>query len=281
MKKNKKVAIIGVGLLGGSLALALQKKKNSQVVGWNHRLSSRKKASRLLLVAPTIENAVAGADTIILCSHSSTVIPTLKKISGLIQKQTLIMDVSSVKGIVVKNAVKIRGIENHFVPCHPMAGKEKSGALNADAHLYDERYIFITPLPKSPKELILKAVQFWKNLGAIPVVMNAKTHDRNVALTSHLPHVLASAFVQLYGVKKNKSISIRQAVGSGFKDFTRIAASNPEMWSDILEMNSDSIRFYMSQYRRHLSELQSKMKKGNRRYWLSFFKKGKNLREKI
>jgi len=281
MAKRKKIAVIGVGLLGGSLALALKKKKGLEVVGWNHRASSRKKASRILKVMPTFEKAVENADVIVLCSHSSTILPMLKQLKGLMNPHALIMDVSSIKGQIVEAAQAIKGLEQHFVPCHPMAGKEKSGAEFADALLYQNRYIFITPLRKNPAALVRQAVQFWKDLGAKPVLMNANTHDKNVALTSHLPHLLASAFVQLYGIQEKRSKQIKMAVGSGFKDFTRIAASNPSMWSDILEMNSTEVLSYLSQYRRQLSLLEKNLKKGKRSFWHSFFEKGRTLREKL
>jgi len=281
MGRKLKVTIVGVGLLGGSLALALKKKGAFRLMGWNHRASSRKKASRLLSVAPTLEKAAAGADIIVICSHSGTILPFLKQLKSGLKAGALVMDVSSIKGVLVQEAGKIKGIAEHFVPCHPMAGKEKSGAAYADASLYKGRYIFITPLSKNPKKLVVRAVRFWKGLGAIPVVMNAKTHDKNVALTSHVPHLLASAFVQLYGKRAGQSPSIRRAVGSGFKDFTRIAGSNPAMWSDILEMNSADVKNFLSQYRRQLASLEKKLKKGNKRFWLSFFEKGRATREKL
>jgi prephenate dehydrogenase len=281
MKTTGRIAIIGVGLLGGSLALALKKKKGLRLVGWNHRASSRKKASRLLTVAPTFEKAVEGTEVVLLCSHSGSIAPVLKQLVPLIDSRTLIMDVSSVKGEVVREAGRISGMAAHFVPCHPMAGKEKSGALNADASLYRGKIVFITPLPKSPKKLIQRAAQFWKQVGALPIVLDSRTHDQSVALTSHLPHLLASALMHHYGAQVNRKASIRQAVGSGFRDFTRIAAGNPAMWTDIVEMNASEIRSFLSQYRRHLMSLEKNLKKGKRRFWLSFFERARALRENL
>lgn len=280
MASRQKIAIIGVGLLGGSLALAL-KKKGTELVGWNHRPSSRKKASRLLPVVPTLEKAIRNADVILLCSHSSTVLPLLKQIGGLVKSQALIMDVSSIKGKIVQEAQAVRGLENHFVPCHPMAGKEKSGSAFADAGLYRGHSVFITPLAKSPKSLVQKAARFWKSVGAIPVLLKAQTHDQYVALTSHLPHLLASAYVQLYGIQAKRAKTLPTAAGSGFKDFTRIAAGNPAMWSDILEMNSKEVVFFLSQYRRQLGQLEKQLRKGSKSFWFSFFEKGKIIRENL
>jgi prephenate dehydrogenase len=261
--------------------LALKKKKNIQVLGWNHRASSRKKASRILKVKSTLDEAVRDADVVLLCSHSSTIFPLLKELMLLVQPHALIMDVSSIKAQIVQSAQSVKGLERHFVPCHPMAGKEKSGAQFADANLYEGRYIFITPLPKNSPKLVERAVSFWKSLGALPVLMDAKVHDQNVALTSHLPHLLASAFVQLYGTQEKRSNAISMALGSGFKDFTRIAASNPAMWSDILEMNSTEVLKFLKQYRLQLTRLEKNLKKGKRSFWRSFFEKGRTLREKL
>jgi len=186
------------------------------------------------------------------------------------------MDVSSIKGQIVRAAQAIKGLENHFVPCHPMAGKEKSGSGFADADLYQDHTVFITPLSKNPKVLVQKAVRFWKSVGAIPVLLNAKTHDQYVALTSHLPHLLASAYVQLYGLQAKRSKTISTAAGPGFKDFTRIAAGNPAMWSDILEMNSEEVIIFLNQYRRQLTALEKQIRRGSKKYWFLFFRKRKN-----
>jgi prephenate dehydrogenase len=279
--KKQKISIIGVGLLGGSLALALKKRKAFQLVGWNHRPSSRRKAAKLLPVASTFEQAVEGAEVVVLCSHSSSITPVLKQLTTLVDPQVLIMDVSSVKGRVAEEAGRLPGMAWHFVPCHPMAGKEKSGPANADANLYRGRTVFITPLPQNPASLVRRAKHFWKSVGAIPVVLDAKTHDRAVALTSHLPHLLASALMNTYEPKQRGSHSFRPAVGSGFRDFTRIAAGNPAMWTDIMEMNAVEIKSFLSQFRRTLGQLEKNLTTGKRNFWISFFEKARASREKL
>lgn len=281
MSAKQKIAIIGVGLLGGSLALALKKGDEKDLVGWNHRASSRKKASRLLSVGRSFVETVKNADIVVLCSHSGSIGPVLRQLIPLIHKNTLILDVSSVKGELVKEAQHIPEISNHFVPCHPMAGKEKSGLANADPLLYRAKYVFITPLTKNPRSLLQRAVQFWKKVGAVPVIIDAKTHDKGVALTSHLPHLLAAAMMNLYGRTQRKSLVFQKAVGSGFRDFTRISAGNPAMWKDIVEMNAAEIKSFLSQYRRNLEVLEKNLKKKNGRYWLSFFETARNFREKL
>lgn len=281
MSSKSKIAIIGVGLLGGSLALALKKRGAARLVGWNHRASSRRKAAKLLPVVPTFEKAVEGADVLLLCGHSSSVGPSLWQALLYLKPNALVMDVSSVKGGVVKEAGHIKGMEKFFVPCHPMAGKEKSGATYASADLYKGKFIFITPLKGNPKSLVQRAAKFWKGIGAIPVIIDARLHDRSVALTSHLPHLLAAAYMNLYEKQEARHAGIRCAVGSGFRDFTRIAGSNPAMWTDIVEMNGTEIKNFLKGYIQVLQNLQWNLKKGNRRHWLSFFEKARTAREKL
>jgi prephenate dehydrogenase len=279
MRKKKKIAVIGVGLLGGSLAKALKGKKTIRLAGWNHRPSSRRKAASILSVASSFEDAVQNADIVLLCSHPGSVAESLRRMKPLIGDSTLVMDVSSVKGEVVRQAGRIRGMNRHFVPCHPMAGREKSGPLFADAGLYRGKCVFITPLSKTPKKLLACAMNFWKSIGAKPFVLDAEKHDRLVALTSHLPHLLASCLTEIYGGEVKRNPSLRYAVGTGFKDFTRIAAGNPGMWSDIARMNAPAIRRYFSRYRRRLSFLERNLGKKQGRFWLSFFSRARSIRE--
>lgn len=281
MRHFRKIAIIGVGLLGGSLAKDLKGKKGIRLMGWNHRASSRKKASKLLNVADSFEEAARDAEIVVLCSHSSSIAAALKQLSGIVRANALIMDVSSVKGTVVNQACRISDMSQHFVPCHPMAGKETSGPKNAETGLYRGKTVFITPLPKSPQKLIRRAAGFWKSVGAVPIIMDAKKHDRQVALTSHLPHLLACSLMEIYGNLEKGDSSIRNAVGPGFRDFTRIAAGNPGMWSDIMRMNAPRIASFLGQYRRKLAALEKNLRTKQNHRWFSFFLKSRTARERL
>lgn len=281
MATKTKVTIIGVGLLGGSLALSLKKFKNLELKGWNHRASSRRKASHLLPIAKSLEDAIRDADIVVLCSHSNSIGPFLKQLIPWLGPETLIMDVSSVKQAVVVEALKLQGMENHFLPCHPMAGKEKSGPDFADENLFQQKIVFVTPLPKTKKRLIEEGKDFWKKTGAVPFVLPASLHDRSVALTSHLPHLLSAAMMNLFEEFQNISPVFQKSIGTGFRDFTRIAAGNPVMWSDILELNSKEIRFFLSRYCNYLKNLENHLKKGQKQYWISFFEKARKSRDEL
>jgi prephenate dehydrogenase len=279
MRQKQKIAIIGVGLLGGSLAKALKGRKGILLSGWNHRLSSRRKAARILSVASSFEEAVRNADIVLLCSHSGSIAQSLIQMKPLINDCALVMDVSSVKSEVMKQASRIPGMQRHFVPCHPMAGREKSGALFADAGLYRDKIVFMTPLSGTPAKLLSRARNFWKSIGAKPVVLDAKKHDSHVALTSHLPHLLASCLTEIYGDEQRREPSLRLAVGNGFKDVTRIAAGHPGMWSDIACMNASAIRRFLTRYRLKLAALEKDLGRKNKRRWLAYFGRVRSIRE--
>ena len=254
--KKQKIAILGVGLLGGSLALALKKNKGIQLVGWSRRASSRREASRILRMVPTLTEAVKGAQTVVVCTHSGQVTETLPLIAGGADPDALILDVSSAKVEIARSASLIPWASRHFVPCHPMAGKEKSGVKHADGNLYRNKIVFITPLKGNPPALVRQAAAFWKKTGGLPIFLTPARHDRFVALTSHLPHLLGALLVHLYGAAQKRDPSIQKAVGTGFRDFTRIAAGNPSMWEDIVRMNRGEILFFLRQYQKGLSVLE-------------------------
>ncbi len=279
--RKKKVAIVGVGLLGGSLALDLKSKGFYDLIGWNHRAVSRRKAAKILPVAATYEKAVERADIIVLCSHSGAVLEALPGLLKTPNPASLIMDVSSVKGILVRSAEKIPGANRFFVPCHPMAGKEKSGALAAERGLYRDKVIFITPLRNSPARLVRSACDFWKSVGGRPVLLGAGEHDQMVALTSHLPHLLAALLIHLYDGLSGKYPRIALGVGSGFRDTTRIAAGSPAMWTDILVYNKMEILRVLRQYQRQLHGLELRLIKGRKGDWQRFFETARATREKL
>jgi prephenate dehydrogenase len=181
----------------------------------------------------------------------------------------------------VRSAEKIPGARNHFVPCHPMAGKEKSGVWAAERGLYRNRIIFITPLKKSPPGLVRSACDFWRQVGGKPVLVGVQEHDEIVALTSHLPHLLASVLIHQYDRRALQKPKTRLGVGSGFRDSTRIAAGNPAMWADILLYNRSAILSSLRPFRRELALLEKRLIQGKKNEWTRFFEKARSIREKL
>jgi prephenate dehydrogenase len=281
MQRKKKIAIIGVGLLGGSLALALKKRGGWKVVGWNHRASSRKRAARLLPMAPSLEEAVRGSRVVVLCAHPRATLDLLRQIAPWLEKDAMVLDVSSLKKALVEEACKIRGLKRRFVPCHPMAGKEKSGPEASDADLFAGKQVFLTPMPGTPRMGVRAARAFWKSLGAHAQVWNPAAHDKRVALTSHLPHLLACVLVEQYGRAVKADRKLKDALGTGFRDFTRIAAGHPEMWADILTLNSGEIAAELVRFRRRLQDLEKDVRGKRRATWARFFEKARAVREQL
>jgi prephenate dehydrogenase len=278
---KRKIAIIGVGLLGGSLALALKKRGGWKIVGWNHRPSSRRRAARLIPVARSLEAAVRGSRVVVLCAHSRAALDLLRQITPWLEWDALVLDVSSLKKALVEGARRVPGLRGRFVPCHPMAGKEKSGPESSDAALFKGRQVFLTPLPGTPRRNIRIVSALWKSVGAQVQVWDASSHDRRVALTSHLPHLLACALVEQFGRTAAGDKRLKAAVGSGFRDFTRIAAGHPVMWSDILTLNADEIGGALRRFRMRLQALEKDVRGKKRAKWVRFFEKARSVREKI
>lgn len=277
--KRTKVAVIGVGLLGGSVALALKERGGYDVVGWNHHAASRRRAAKIVRVAGSLDEAVRGADVVVLCSHSGSVCGLIRSMLPSLGPDALVVDVSSLKAALAAEAARIPGLRGRFVPCHPMAGKEKSGPEAAEASLFQGRYVFVTPIPGTPAGKVRQAEAFWRATGARVLRWSPDDHDRRVALTSHLPHLLACVMVELYGRRLKKDRALFPAVGTGFRDFTRIAAGNPDMWADILRLNRREIARALRDYRRRLQTLERDLAKGNRSKWVRFFAASQDLRE--
>lgn len=280
MKKTH-VTILGVGLLGGSLAAALKRRGGYRLSGWSPSAATRRKARRLMRVADFPEKAVAGADVVVIGAPSAAVVPLLRKILPLVKSSTLVLDMASVKGAVARAAARIPGVSSHFVPCHPMAGKERSGVDHADPDLYRDRLVFLTPLPGTPRPLIRRAVSLWQAAGASVRSMDPRRHDERVALTSHLPHLLACVLTERYGQAIRRDRGLGDAVGTGFRDVTRIAASSPDMWTDIVELNAGPIRRNLAAFRRRLSLLERDLRPGRRTSWHRFFSKVRSVREAL
>ncbi len=281
MRREKKIAIIGVGLLGGSLALALRKRGGWKAVGWNHRASSRARAAKLVPVARSLEAAVRGSRVVVLCAHPRSTLDLLRQITPWLQNNALVLDVSSLKKALVEEAVRIPGLRGRFVPCHPMAGKEKSGPEASDADLFVGKQVFLTPLPGTSRTNLRLAAAFWKSTGAKTQVWDAASHDKRVALTSHLPHLLACALVEQFGRAVEGDPKLKDAVGTGFSDFTRIAAGHPEMWADILTLNSVEIHRALALFRGRLQRLEKDVRGRRRAKWVRFFREARAVRERL
>ena len=241
----EQLGLIGCGLMGGSFALALKRAGLvKRVVGYSKSPSTTERARLMGVIdveAPSALLAVSGADIVLLAVPVAATEATFKAIRHLVSPTTLMMDVGSTKRNVVDAARRVlRDNVGTFVPCHPIAGKEVSGVEHADADLYTGKQVILTPIERTFTSQLQKAVDVWTALGCHVIKMSPQSHDAAYAAVSHLPHLIAFALMngitgQQHG---NEYLSL---AGPGFRDFTRIAASDPNMWRDILIANREEL----------------------------------------
>jgi prephenate dehydrogenase len=241
----EQLGLIGCGLMGGSFALALKRAGLvKRVVGYSKSPSTTERARLMGVIdveAPSALLAVSGADIVLLAVPVSATEATFKAIRHLVTPNTLIMDVGSTKRDVVDAARRV--LRDHlgcFVPAHPIAGKEVSGVEHADADLYTGKQVILTPIERTFTVQLQQAVDVWTALGCNVVKMSPQSHDAAYAAVSHLPHLIAFALVSsISGQPQGKDYL--SLAGPGFRDFTRIAASDPKMWRDILIANKEEL----------------------------------------
>ena len=252
-----KITIIGVGLIGGSLALALKERNLAKAVfGYGRdqtRLEEAQKSNVIDAFSTNIKEAIDEANIVVIATPVGTFKDILDQIEPLISSNVIITDVGSTKSDIV-NIVNdvLRDKSSYFIPAHPIAGKERSGFEVSDSKLYDGKKVIITPQETNSPESIDVIDQMWKNVGADVDFMSAESHDNLLGMTSHLPHMLAFSLVN-YLVDQNPNASIY--AGGGFKDFSRIASGDAIMWRDICLQNKNQIMNHLKGYQSTLDDL--------------------------
>jgi len=261
------LGVIGCGLMGGSFALALKRAGLvKRVVGYSKSPSTTERARKLGIIDVAAESAllaVSGSDIVLIAVPVAATETTFKAIRHLMEPGVLFMDVGSTKRDVVDAARRVlRDKLPSFVPAHPIAGKEVSGIQNADAALYAGRQVIITPLAQTLPDLVQKATDVWSAVGAQVLRMTPENHDAAFAAVSHLPHLLAFAYFSSV-VNQPAGKDFLSLAGPGFRDFTRIAASSPETWRDILVANREEVLKQSQRFRQALDALEHVMREGN------------------
>lgn len=256
----EQLGLIGCGMMGGSFALALKKAGLvKRVVGYSKSPSTTERARQMGVIdveAPSALLAVSGADLVLLAVPVSATEATFKAIRHLVHKNTLVMDVGSTKREVVDAARRVlRDQVGVFVPAHPIAGKELAGVEHADADLYTGRQVILTPIERTYTAQLTKAEQVWTGLGCKVLQMSPEEHDAAYAAVSHLPHLLAFALMNAIG-DQERGKTFLELAGPGFRDFTRIAASDPSVWRDILVSNREELLAQSRHFQRALHALE-------------------------
>ena len=263
----EQLGLIGCGLMGSSFALALKRAGLvKRVVGYSKSPSTTERARQMGVIdveAPSALLAVSGADIVLLAIPVSATESMFKAIRHLVGPHTLIMDVGSTKRDVVDAARRVlREHVGAFVPCHPITGKEVSGVEHADENLYAGKQVIITPIERTFTVQLKKAIEVWTALGCHVMQMSPQAHDAAYAAVSHLPHLIA--FAMINGIKSQDNGKDYLALaGPGFRDFTRIAASDPQMWRDILLANRDELLAQSKIFQQSLQSLEQLISSGS------------------
>ena len=260
----EQLGLIGCGLMGGSFALALKRAGLvKRVVGYSKSPSTTDRARQLGVIdveAPSALLAVAGADIVLIAVPVSATESSLKAIKHLVTPKMLVMDVGSTKVDVVQAARRaLRDQVGSFVPAHPITGREVSGVEHADAALYEGRQVILTPTERTLTAQLQKAHDVWTALGCRVTSMSPESHDAAFAAVSHLPHLLAFSLMNSISGQPQAENFLALG-GPGFRDFTRIAASDPKVWRDILLANREELLTQTQLFQQALKQFENAMR---------------------
>lgn len=278
-----KVLVIGLGLIGGSLAKSLREQRACvNVVGFDRDQREMQEGLRLGVIDSMAENLaeeVSSADLVVLAVPVKATESVLEQIKPFLTPSTILTDVGSTKGNVVEAAERVFGrLPVGFVPGHPIAGSEKSGVAAADSQLFNGYKVILTPLPDSADEATARVEEMWRFTGAEVLMMDVARHDEVLAATSHLPHILAFSLVDTLA-REEENLDIFRYAAGGFRDFTRIAGSDPTMWHDVCLANKDPLLRQLDRFTAGLARLRSAIEEGNGDMMLGTFTRAQAARE--
>jgi prephenate dehydrogenase len=279
------LSIIGVGLIGGSLARALRKAKLvNRVTACNRSEDTLKKAIELNVIDDytlDVSEAVKGADVVVIGTPLSTTEKLLPQIAEALSEDTVLTDVGSAKVSVV-NAARIALGDKfpRFVPGHPVAGTEQSGVEASFAELFIDHRVILTPVEETCDKAHKLITDMWQATGADVIDLDVQHHDEVLAATSHLPHMLAYALVDCLAGMQERDEIFKYAAG-GFADFTRIASSNPDMWHDICFSNRDALLQTLEVFSEHINQIKAAIETSDSDQLLKIFKRAKLARDKF
>jgi len=280
-----KLAVVGVGLIGGSLSLALKATGSvGQIVGIGRGRANLDKAMELKVVDSVTQDLAAGvadADVVFLATPVLTLGPVAREAMPHLKPGAILTDGGSVKQAVIDEIEPYLRDDVHFVPGHPIAGTEYSGAEAAFASLYQGRRCILTPTARTAPTALATVRAMWEAAGCDVVAMEVDKHDRVLAAISHLPHMVAYALVNAVGAYDRYEENILEYSAGGFRDFTRIASSDPIMWRDIALTNRAALVEMMAHFERYFGELKDDVARGDTERLFEFFRRSKASRDAI
>jgi len=264
MKNIKKITIIGLGLIGGSLALSLKNTGEDFIIkGYDIEVGAMniaKYSNVVDTIAVDYKEAVNDADLIIIATPISKIIEVVRNIKDYLKKGVIITDVGSAKEKIVKRVSEILPEGVFFIGGHPMSGSENEGILNANPELFKNTFYILTPTDNTMSGPLITLHSLFTKIGAKVISINPKEHDENVALISHLPHILSTNLVDMIDDKQKKMKNLFKLCAGGFMDMTRIAAANTKMWLDISLENKDELIKSIDDYMKYLIKFKNNLK---------------------
>ena len=279
------IALVGLGLIASSIALNIKSKKSRiKITGYSRTKKTREEARKInfCTVCDNYEDCIKEANLVILCVPVGAMGDTMEKIAPYLSKSAIVTDVGSVKESVILEVQKKLPKGVFFVPAHPLAGTENSGPSAGFASLFENRWCILTPSKNVPIEIIKKIKFFWEQLGSNVVEMDAKHHDLVLSVTSHAPHLIAFTMVGVADeFSKVTNSEVINYSAAGFRDFTRLAASDPIMWRDIFLNNKDAALEILGRFTEELFTLQKAIRKKDGEYLLKYFERTRKIRRSI
>ena len=281
-----RVALIGIGLIGSSLARVLRRDKLAGHIAIATRTPQTLASAKRLKLGHSFTTdparAVKGADLVVLCTPMSAYAEIAKAIAPALSAGAIVSDVGSVKSPVARDVGRALPKGVHLVPGHPIAGTEHSGPAAGFAELFRGRWCILTPDAKTDKKAVDKIAELWRSAGSSVAVMDADRHDRVLAITSHLPHLIAYTIVDTAAqLEKAVQGEVIKFSASGFRDFTRIAASDPVMWRDIFLANREAVLDILQRFNEDLTALQRAIRQGDGKMLEETFTRTRAIRKGV
>lgn len=282
----EKLALVGIGLIGSSIARAVREKGLARHIAISTRKAETLEEARVLGLGDSYHldaaEAVAGADLVILCTPVGAYEAVMGQIASALAPGAILSDVGSVKGHVHKVLGPLVPEGVHFIPGHPLAGTEHSGPAAGFAELFEGRWCVLTPEPAISPDAVARLVAFWQGLGSSVETMGAEHHDLVLAITSHVPHLVAYNIVGTVAeLEEHTQSEVIKFSASGFRDFTRIAASDPVMWRDVFLTNREAVLEMLGRFLEDLSVLQRAVRIGDGPALESLFTRTRTIRRSI
>ncbi len=281
---TERVAIVGLGLLGTSLALALKKAGGRHVAGWTRNAQVRGELLEKGVLdssAEDVESVIGSADISVLCMPVAQIAEFCQRHAKSFKRGSTVSDVGSVKRLIMdKAAPAIAAAGSVFVGGHPMAGSEKSGPDAAKEDLFRGAAVFLTPASEADGGAVSALRELWKSVGGRVIEAGASEHDELIAKSSHLPHAIAwSLALTALDVPEGRKTIAQMACASSFRDMTRVAGSSPELWTGIFEANKDALLSGIEQFKGRLDEMRALLESGDFKSLGAMMERGKSLRE--